>query len=95
MSCIECESGLSKRNRRRKFTGSRVHGGEHKKGIRITKDHDEGLREMDKLSTFAPLHAGPCFLVLGITADSLEPSRRFSGAGMPRRPAKTYLLASL
>ncbi|KAK4689676.1 acetate kinase, partial [Tremellales sp. Uapishka_1] len=33
-----------------------VHGGTHKSGIKITKDHDEGLAEMDKLSEFAPLH---------------------------------------
>nr|WPS94677.1 acetate kinase [Naematelia aurantialba] len=33
-----------------------VHGATHKSGIRITKDHTEGLQEMDKLSTFAPLH---------------------------------------
>jgi hypothetical protein len=35
---------------------TRVHGGEHKSGIVITKDHTEGLGEMDKLSEFAPLH---------------------------------------
>lgn len=34
----------------------RVHGGAHKKGISITKDHEQGLAEMDKLSEFAPLH---------------------------------------
>jgi acetate kinase len=33
-----------------------VHGGLHKEGIVITKDHTEGLEEMDKLSDFAPLH---------------------------------------
>jgi hypothetical protein len=34
----------------------RVHGGTHKQGIRISKGHEEGLAEMDKLSEFAPLH---------------------------------------
>lgn len=34
----------------------RVHGGERKEGIVITKNHTEGLEEMDKLSDFAPLH---------------------------------------
>ena len=33
-----------------------VHGGGHKEGIVITKEHQEGLEEMDKLSAFAPLH---------------------------------------
>ncbi|EIW70960.1 acetate kinase [Tremella mesenterica] len=33
-----------------------VHGGTHEKGLVITKDHTEGLDEMDKLSEFAPLH---------------------------------------
>lgn len=33
-----------------------VHGGTHKHGIQITKEHTEGLTEMDKLSEFAPLH---------------------------------------
>jgi hypothetical protein len=33
-----------------------VHGGAHKEGIVITKEHSEGLTEMDKLSEFAPLH---------------------------------------
>jgi acetate kinase len=37
----------------------RVHGGTHTNGIRITKDHEEGLKEMDKLSEFAPLHVRP------------------------------------
>ena len=40
----------------RRFSDARVHGGTHKKGIIITKEHDEGLGEMDKLSEFAPLH---------------------------------------
>jgi acetate kinase len=35
-----------------------VHGGERKEGLVITKDHTEGLEEMDKLSDFAPLHVG-------------------------------------
>jgi acetate kinase len=35
---------------------SSVHGGLHKEGLVITKDHTEGLDEMDKLSDFAPLH---------------------------------------
>lgn len=35
---------------------SSVHGGLHKEGLVITKDHTEGLEEMDKLSDFAPLH---------------------------------------
>ncbi len=33
-----------------------VHGGPQKEPIVITKDHEEGLTEMDKLSAFAPLH---------------------------------------
>ncbi|WWC88663.1 acetate kinase [Kwoniella dendrophila CBS 6074] len=33
-----------------------VHGGTHTKGIVVTKEHEEALEEMDKLSEFAPLH---------------------------------------
>ncbi|WVW84889.1 acetate kinase [Kwoniella bestiolae CBS 10118] len=33
-----------------------VHGGAHTKGIIVTKEHEEALEEMDKLSEFAPLH---------------------------------------
>ncbi|WRT67973.1 acetate kinase [Kwoniella shivajii] len=33
-----------------------VHGGIHTKGITVTKEHEEALEEMDKLSEFAPLH---------------------------------------
>ena len=38
------------------FSNGSVHGGARKEGIVITKKHDEGLAEMDKLSEFAPLH---------------------------------------
>ncbi|KAJ9101045.1 hypothetical protein QFC21_003263 [Naganishia friedmannii] len=33
-----------------------VHGGPHKEPIIITREHEEGLTEMDTLSEFAPLH---------------------------------------
>jgi hypothetical protein len=34
----------------------RVHGGPTEKPITVTKEHEEGLERMDKLSEFAPLH---------------------------------------
>jgi hypothetical protein len=34
-----------------------VHGGPTEKPITVTKEHEEGLERMDKLSEFAPLHA--------------------------------------
>lgn len=40
-----------------------VHGGLRKEGLVITKDHTEGLEEMDKLSDFAPLHVS-CFAIV-------------------------------
>ncbi|KAL7420760.1 hypothetical protein Q5752_004712 [Cryptotrichosporon argae] len=43
-----------------------VHGGTHKRGLRITREHAEGLQEMDKLSEFAPLHNHAA--VLGVKA---------------------------
>jgi len=43
---------------------SSVHGGLHKEGLVITKDHTEGLDEMDKLSDFAPLHVSYRSLLL-------------------------------
>lgn len=33
-----------------------VHGGPTEKPITVTKEHEEGLERMDKLSEFAPLH---------------------------------------
>lgn len=33
-----------------------VHGSTHKDPLIITNEHKEGLKEMDKLSEFAPLH---------------------------------------
>ena len=47
---------------------ARVHGGTHKEGIVITREHDEGLGEMDKLSEFAPLHVSAACGTLQIHA---------------------------
>jgi hypothetical protein len=52
---------------------TRVHGGEHKSGIVITKDHTEGLGEMDKLSEFAPLHVSlTCRAALALPGSDTE-----------------------
>lgn len=40
------------------FLPTSVHGGPHKQVISITREHTEGLKEMDALSEFAPLHVG-------------------------------------
>lgn len=36
-----------------------VHGSTHTDPVVITNEHKDGLREMDKLSEFAPLHVRP------------------------------------
>ncbi|ORX37225.1 Acetokinase family-domain-containing protein [Kockovaella imperatae] len=48
-----------------------VHGGEHKRGIRISKGHEEGLAEMDALSEFAPLHNHHAVLAVRSCLDAL------------------------
>ncbi|GFZ44981.1 acetate kinase [Saitozyma sp. JCM 24511] len=48
-----------------------VHGGTHKQGIRISKGHEEGLAEMDKLSEFAPLHNHHAVLAAKSCLDAL------------------------
>ncbi|KAK8858766.1 acetate kinase [Kwoniella newhampshirensis] len=48
-----------------------VHGGTHTRGIVITKEHAEGLAEMDKLSEFAPLHNHHAVLAVRSCLDAL------------------------
>ncbi|WVR09779.1 acetate kinase [Kwoniella sp. DSM 27419] len=48
-----------------------VHGGTHKTGITVTKEHEEALGEMDKLSEFAPLHNHHSVLAVRSCLDAL------------------------
>ncbi|WWC70956.1 acetate kinase [Kwoniella pini CBS 10737] len=48
-----------------------VHGGAHTKGITVTKEHEEALEEMDKLSEFAPLHNHHAVVAVRSVLDAL------------------------
>ncbi|WWC62791.1 acetate kinase [Kwoniella dejecticola CBS 10117] len=48
-----------------------VHGGAHTKGIIVTKEHEEALEEMDKLSEFAPLHNHHAVVAVRSVLDAL------------------------
>lgn len=51
-----------------------MHGGEIKKGIKVTKDHTEALEKMDALSAFAPLHNHHAVLCVRACLDALPES---------------------
>ncbi|CED84592.1 acetate kinase [Phaffia rhodozyma] len=51
-----------------------VHGSTHTSPITVTKKHQEGLKEMEKLSEFAPLHNHNAVLAIQATIDALPES---------------------
>ncbi|KAK1925863.1 Acetokinase family-domain-containing protein [Papiliotrema laurentii] len=65
------ESGGVDKNDIKYITHRIVHGGTHKEGIVITREHDEGLAEMDKLSEFAPLHNHHAVMAVRSCLDAL------------------------